>query len=328
MNGTTRNMSILVVGCGSIGRRHARILRALGVHDLWVCDPVPTSCEALAAETPVTRTLDSFDTALAAKPDAVFICTPPKLHVPMSIQALNSGAHVFCEKPLSDTTEGLDELAAAVDRSGKVFTVGFCFRHHAGLIKAKSCLDAGRIGRLVSIRSRMGEHFPTVRPDYKSLFTAKYSGAFDLTHEIDLACWFAQGLPVAQVETVFGQFSDVDMQAPDLVELLVRFGDSCVASIHLDFFSQPRRRETELIGTEGMISVEFSTWEQCTVSVYEAARDAWDTETMRTDRDDMFTSEDAQFLAALEAGAHSPLDLSEARRSLDIIVAAQARSVQ
>jgi len=317
-------MSVLIAGCGSIGRRHARILRSLGVRKLWACDPSSASCKTLAEETAVRHTFDSFERALAARPDAVFICTPPKLHVPMSIHALDSGAHVFCEKPLSDSTDGLADLAKAIKRSGNIFMVGFCFRYHVGLIKAKSYLDAGRIGRLVSIRCRMGEHFPTVRPDYKTLFTAKYSGAFDLTHEIDLACWFAEGLPITRVEAIFGKFSDIDMEAPDLVELLVRFGDSCVANVHLDFFSQPRSRVTELIGTEGTISIEFSRWDRCTVSIYEAACAEGENEVIETDRDDMFCSEDEQFMTALETGEKTPLGLAEARRSLDIIVQAQA----
>lgn len=324
MKETARATSILIAGCGSIGRRHARVLRSLGIQELWTCDPASASREALAAETAVTREFDSFQTALAARPDAVFICTPPKLHVSMSIHALNSGAHVFCEKPLSDCTDGLDALSNAIKRSGKTFMVGFCFRYHAGLLRAKSHLDAGRIGRLVSIRCRMGEHLPTVRPDYKSLFTTKYSGAFDLTHEVDLACWFAQGLPVTQVKTIFGKFSEIDMDAPDLVELLVRFGNSCLASVHLDFFSQPRSRVTELLGTEGSISVEFSRWDRCTVSVYEADREEWEAQTLQTQRDDMFRSENQQFLDALATGKTTPLDLDEAQRSLDIIVAAQA----
>jgi len=316
-------MRVLVAGCGSIGRRHARILRSLRVRELWACDPRPTQRRALLAETPATSEFDSYDQALVEQPDAVFICAPPREHVPMAIQALRSGSHVFCEKPLSDGLDGLPGLADAIERTGRQFMVGFCFRYHEGLLKAKSYVDEGRIGRLVSIRCRMGEHLPTVRPDYKTLFTTRYSGAFDLTHEIDLACWFARGLPITEVKALFGRFSDVEMKAPDLVELLVQFGDACVASIHLDFFGQPRRRVTELLGTKGTISVEFSSWDRCAVSVYETERGEWLTETLATDRDDMFRSEDREFLDAIVANGPVSLGLAEARRSLDIIAAAQ-----
>lgn len=322
MNAAAEDIRILVAGCGSIGRRHARILRSLGVNHLWVCDPSAQQREGLLTLTPSERVFPTYAAGLEARPDAVFICTPPRLHIPMAIEALQSGAHVFCEKPLTDSTDGLDTLRQTVADSGRQFMVGFCFRYHEGLKLARRMLDEGRIGRLISIRSRMGEHLPTVRPDYKTLFTTQYSGAFDLTHEVDLACWFAQGLPVVNVASLYGKFSDVEMRAPDLVELLVQFGDSCLASVHLDFFSQPRSRVTELAGTEGTISVEFSSWDLCTIRVCTAGESVWKTQTLETDRDDMFRSEDAEFLAAIAGAGCVGVDLTEACRSLEILRAA------
>ena len=295
----------------------------MGVSELWACDPDASAVDRLVAETPVARGFASFEESLAASPDAVFVCMPPKLHVEMCADALNAGVHVFCEKPLAHSGEGVEHLREAVAASGRQFMVGFCFRYHDALRKAKQYLDEGRIGRLVSIRCRMGEHLPTVRPDYRSLFTSRYSGAFDLTHEIDLACWFAEGLPIEDVRSIYGKFSDVDMSAPDLVEILVRFGEQCVASVHLDFFSRPRCRVTELLGTRGMISVDFASWDESTVAVFEASRGDWQSESIETDRDDMFRAEDAEFLGSIGTGGASPLGLEEALRSLTIVTAAQ-----
>ena len=323
MGPALNNMSVLIAGCGSIGRRHARVLRDLGVEGLWACDPDNGQREALVEETTVAREFTSFEDALDARPQTVFICTPPKLHIPMSAQALQAGAHVFCEKPLADGLDGIGDLAAVVESAQKRFMVGFCFRYHEGLTKAKAYLDQGRIGRLVSIRCRMGEHLPTVRPDYRDLFTAQYSGAFDLTHEIDLACWFAGQLPITEVKALYGRLSDVDMKAPDVVEIIARFGDSCLAGIHLDFFSRPRCRVTELLGTDGTIAVEFAEWDRCTVSVYDASKDEWQVEEISTERDHMFRAEDAEFLDAVVNGSPVSLGLDEARRSLEIVHAAQ-----
>jgi predicted dehydrogenase len=168
----------------------------------------------------------------------------------------------------------------------------------------------------------MGEHLPTVRPDYRTLFTARYGGAFDLTHEFDLACWFAGGQEIREVRSIHGQMSDVDMEAPDVAETVIRFGDRCVASVHVDFFSRPRYRLTELLGTEGTMTVEFSTWERSVVSVYEAGKGRWETETLATERDHMFRAEDREFLAAAETGATPPLGVAEAGKSLRIVCAA------
>jgi predicted dehydrogenase len=318
-----RDVSVLIAGCGSIGRRHARVLRSLGVRDIRVCDPAAEQRAALKAEGPVAAEFSSYAEALASRPQSVFICTPPKLHIPMSIEALESGAHVFSEKPLSDSLAGVEALDAAIRRTRRKFMVGFCFRYHEGLTRAKALLDAGRIGRLVSIRCRMGEHLPTVRPDYKGLFSSQYSGAFDLTHEIDLACWYAAPRPISAVKCLSGSFSDIGIRAPDVVEILVRFGGDCLASVHLDFFSRPRSRVTELLGTEGVIAVEFPTWEQCELRLYSAAEARWTVERLTTERDFMFRAEDTEFLEAVALDRPIRLDLAEACKSMRIVTEAQ-----
>ena len=311
-------MSVLVAGCGSIGKRHARVLRSLGVRDIRVCDPDTEQRGALVGEGPVSREYAVFESALQDDPDTVLICTPPELHIPMAIQALNSGAHVLSEKPLSDSLDLVKELDTTIERTGKVFAVAYCFRHHEGLTLAKKHLQEGKIGRLVSLRLRMGEHLPEVRPDFKKLFTLTRGGAFDLTHEIDLACWFADQ-PVTEVHSLHEACSDLGFTAPDLVELIIRFGERCIASVHLDLFSLPRARVTELMGTTGTITVEFARWDRCTVSVYEQSSGNWEREELTTERDEMFRREDREFLQAVASGTPVSCPLSEAVKSQKII---------
>lgn len=178
-------------------------------------------------------------------------------------------------------------------------------------------------GRLVSVRALMGEHLPEVRPDYRNLFSAKYGGAFDLTHDIDLAIWYA-GQPVRRVYALSGTYSDIGIEAPDVAEVLIGFADRCLASVHLDFFQQPRRRQIELLGTAGVIVVEFARWERCTVAVYDAATHSWTQEELATARDDMFRAEDREFLQAVVEDRPIVNGIAEARKSVEVVVAAQA----
>ena len=321
MVGVDPRSSVLIAGCGSIGRRHARILRGMGLDDIRVCDPLAAQVEALTRETPV-RVDPSFEAGLASQPDAVWVCTPPKMHIPMAIQALAAGAHVFCEKPLADSSRDIDDLIAVSTKTRRQVMTGLCFRYHHGLLKAKGLLASGKFGRLVGIRCLMGEHFPTVRPDYRTLFTSQYSGAFDLTHEVDLAVWLA-GRPVKRVRCVAGTCSDVEMAAPDLVEMAIEFEGRCLASIHLDFFQKPRRRQTELLCTDGVIMVEFARWDHCTLSTA-GAEGIWSHEEMKTDRDDMFRAEDGAFLAAVATGGAVECGIAEAQKSVEIIERAMA----
>lgn len=314
-------LSVLIAGCGSIGKRHARVLSGLGLKDIRACDPLPTQRESLLAETPAVKMYDSYETALRDQPQTVWICTPPSLHVPMALQAIHAGCHVLCEKPLSDTTQGIDELSELAEDRHKKVMVALCFRYHDGLVRVKDYLTSGRVGRLVSIRALMGEHLPEVRPDYRDLFSARHGGAFDLTHEIDLAIWYANQ-PVQRVRSLIGSYSDIGIQAPDVVEILIDFEGRCMASIHLDYFQRPRRRQIELICTEGVIIVEFAHWDLCTVSVYEAARSTWKHQELVTNRDDMFQAEDREFLQAVAENKPIRCTIGEARKSVEVVVAA------
>jgi predicted dehydrogenase len=315
-------LSVLVVGCGSIGKRHARVLASLGVADIRACDPAAEQRQSLSAETPSARMYDTYEAALRERPDTVLICTPPAMHIPMARQAIEAGCHVLTEKPLSDTLDGIDGLEVLAERCGKKVMVALCFRYHEGLVRAKQYLDAGRIGRLVSIRALMGEHLPDIRPDYRSLYLAVCNGAFELMHDLDLALWYA-GQPVKRQHCAYGTYSDIGIQAPDLAEFLLDFEDRCVATVHLDFFQTPRRRQMELIGTKGAITVEFARWERCVLSVYEHCSGRWDVEELATDRDDMFRAEDREFLEAVAGDKPVRCTIAEGQKSLEVVLKAQ-----
>lgn len=315
---TWQDLRVLIAGCGSIGRRHARVLAGLGVRHLSACDPMPEQRRALQAEVPYANLFSSYAEALADSPDAVFICTPTKLHIPMACDAVRAGCHVFCEKPLSLTTEGIDELDTLAGDMQRQVMVGLCSRYHEGLLQAKQMLASGRIGRVVSIRCLVGEHLPDVRPDYRNLFSAQYSGAFDLIHEIDLAIWYADQ-PVHTVHSLSGTYSDIGIQAPDVAEVLIGFADRCLASVHLDFFQRPRRRQTELLATEGTIIVEYASWDRCTVSIFESAKGAWHHQDLATRRDDMFRAEDEEFLRRVAAGIPVSINIAEGKKSVEVV---------
>ena len=317
-----QRLSVLLVGCGSAGRRHARVLAGLGVERIRAFDPDPRQLGSLMEETPAVTPVGSLEEGLGARPDAVFILTPPRLHIVQSIQALEAGCAVFSEKPLSDTSAGVPGLSALVERTGLSFMVGLCFRYHAGVLRARELLKAGAIGRLVSVRALLGEHMPDMRPDYRSLFSARYSGAFDCMHDIDLAVWFADQ-PVRTVHAVSGTYSDIGIQAPDVVEILIDFADRRVASIHLDFFQRPRRRSLELIGTDGVIILEFASWDEYTLSHFSASEGAWHRVTAPTRRDDMFADEDRAFLVAVAGGPPVTCTIAEAVRSIEVVELAQ-----
>src|SRR5438270_563932 len=149
-------MKALVVGLGSIGRRHARNWAALGLGEVSVCrqhgapQPEPLGIEH--------RVFDSLDTALADGPDAVLVTNPTSLHVDAARRAIQAGAHVLLEKPIGAALDGLAELLDQAARSERVVAVGYHLRFHPGLQRLRDLVRQGAIGRPLSARAEVGEY--------------------------------------------------------------------------------------------------------------------------------------------------------------------------
>ena len=314
-----KDLNILIAGCGSIGKRHAQVLWELGLRNLTACDPSPQQRQSMQQLLPGIAVTEDYAAALQTGAfDAVFILTPTAMHLSMATQALNAGCHVFIEKPLANTQKGVEELKALAAEKGLLVMVGFCFRYHEVLRRAKVLLEQGTIGRLVNIRAFMGEPFAEIQPNYKNMYYSKYSGAFELVHDLDLAIWYA-GQEITEVKAVYGSFSDMGMESPDSIEMLVRFRDRLAANVHLDFYQHPRRRQIELMGVKGTITVEFASWDKATLSWYNTDTRTWNVCEYKTARNDMFRDEDEEFLLAILGQRPLTCTIDEACKSLSAV---------
>ena len=320
-----QELSALVVGFGSIGQRHARVLREIGLTGIRMCEIMPERRDLAREQFGIAKTCESLEEGLAEKPDTVFICSPTALHIEQAAASIKAGADVFTEKPLSVSLDGIDDLEKLARERGKVVMVGHCFRFHEGLVKAKRWVEEGRIGRLIAVRCVFGEYIPEVMPNYKNMYISQYSGAYELMHDIDLALWYANQ-PPKQVLGIDRTFGDAGMNSPDLVEIIIEFRDRCVASVQLDFFERVRHRQTELLGTEGTIEIEFAKWDECNVSIYDAATRTWDRQTLKTDRDDMFRDENTAFLKAVVTHGEAPVNIAAGKTAVQVMLANQESS--
>lgn len=313
-----KDYKFFIVGCGSIGKRHAECLHDIGAEKLVFYDPEYKRAEELANIYGGVA-VSSYEEGLETDTDLVYILSPTKLHVSQAREAILKGKHVFMEKPLSDSLDGVDELSELAKEKGVVVLVGFCFRFHDGIRELKRRLDSGEIGKLVSIRAMMGEHFPDVRPDYLSTYYVKYSGAFELVHDLDLAIYLANEEPL-DCTGFCGSYSGLGFESPDTVEMLVKF-ESCLASVHLDFFQSPRTRTMTLLGTEGEMILNFSTWDNYELRIFTRESNRWETVSKETARNDMFRAESLNFIAAIEGTEANLCPVEEAKKSLLIVKA-------
>ena len=330
-NGTRdwRDLRVLVVGCGSIGRRHARVLQEIGVRDIAVCDPSEPARAAVLTALGLRESYADYSQALGHGFDAVVLCTPPWLHIAQAKTAIERGCDVLTEKPLSHTLDGIDDLMATTERHGRILMVAFCMRFHAGLLQVKSLLDEGAIGRLFSCRFEVGEYLPVCRPgvDYRTLFVTRedVGVTIDYIHEPDLAIWLV-GQPVRRVAAMTAQLSDLEMAGDDVAEEILWFDDRCMAQIHVDCARRTRRRVAHFLGVDGVIEIDFTDWNNCVIDTYRAGDEQWSRQTFSVERDDMFRAEDRLFLERVISREPPALDAFEGRKALAVVLAAREAS--
>lgn len=314
-------MRLLVIGCGSIGGRHARNLRALGDHELLLHDVAEDRWRPLALEVGGTGSGD-LASLLAGRPQAVLVCTPPHLHVAVARQALEAGAHLFIEKPLAHALDGVDPLLEAAAARDQVVLVGYSLRFEAGLRRAKDLVDGGAVGRILAVRAEFGQYLPDWRPaqDYRANYTARRAEGggilLDGSHEIDYVRWLAG--EVQAVSCAAGRLSDLDMDAEDVAALTLRLAGGAIAEIHLDCVQRGYARSCKIIGDRGTLVWDLREG----VRALAAGEGAWKTFPPAADPNAMYLEEMRHFLACVHDGAKPAVDGYAGRRVLEIALAA------
>jgi predicted dehydrogenase len=268
----------LFVGLGGIGQRHLRNLRTLLGDSIEVLahrvrrerqtlnDTLQVVEGVDVEEQYGVRVCEDLEQALASRPDVVFITNPSSLHVPVALEAARRGCHLFLEKPLSHSLEGVEELAAVCDEKKLVTCVAYQLRHHPGFLRVRELLAAEVVGRLLSVRAEVGEYLPGFHPyeDYRRMYASNSAlgGGVTLSqiHEIDYLCAlfgaprrvFSMGGHVSSLEV------DVDDVALSLLELTRADGSPLFAELHQDFVQRPAQRALTVIGERGKLCWSLS----------------------------------------------------------------------
>lgn len=250
----------LVIGCGSIGKRHLSNLKQLGVTDLAGFDVREDRRREVEERfgVPVFAELAS---ALSQAVRVALVCTPTYLHLHHALMAARANCHLFIEKPIAVVTEGLDELLEEVKRRRLVTFVACNFRFHPGLRHVKALLDKGAIGKVISARAQFGQYLPDWHPweDYRQGYSAQrlMGGGviLDRIHEFDYVRWLLG--EVAEVYAMMGHLSHLEIDCEDTAEILLRFYSGAIGSIHLDYIRRESDCSLEILGEEGNIQWNY-----------------------------------------------------------------------
>lgn len=291
---------ILVLGSGSVGKRHARNLSSLGC-DISCFDPREDRIKELAEETPVKAASTDLNEAFSIRGlDGVVVASPTAFHPKQTIRALESGLPVLLEKPSAKTLAETQAMLTAVAKAGVPVLLGYTWRWWPPLSRVRELLDSGRIGRILHVQFHMSAHLADWHPwePYQEFFmasTEQGGGALlDESHWIDLMlCYF--GKP----ESVYGQvekISDLEIETDDNVDIIAKYSDGKRVTIHLDLYGRPHEKFIRFVGNKGTI---LWTVNPNRISVCTDAEHNWEHENFVCDRNEMFTNVAEDFLAVI-----------------------------
>jgi predicted dehydrogenase len=235
---------VLVVGLGSIGRRHLQNARALGA-------------EVAACSRSAPDAFRNLDDAFAWGPDAVVVCTPTSDHLTTALAAVERGCHVLVEKPLSDRVEGLDRLVAATAASSVCLAVGYNLRFHPAVEATKDAVGSGALGRLAVASAEVGTYLPDWHPgeDYRSGYAASAElggGALlTLSHELDLVRWI--GGEVVWSRAVRARVSELELDADDAAVVTCAHEGGALSTVQMNMIDRSYHRRSRWVGSEATI---------------------------------------------------------------------------
>ena len=149
-----RPRTVGIIGLG-YGRAHLEGFRAAGCDVVAVCQRNESAAKAVANQYGIAGVHTRWEDLVAkAKPDIVAIATPPALHLPILKAAMESGAHVLCEKPLAMSRAEALEMLAIAKRTGRAAITGFNWRFPVATREFRARVDAGALGRVFHVNAR------------------------------------------------------------------------------------------------------------------------------------------------------------------------------
>jgi len=256
-------LSFGVAGLGRIGRLHAEIIRyKLGKARLVAVNDVVEELARSIGERFGVKWYTDYDKMLSdPEIDAVVIATPTFLHKNMIIRALESGKHVFVEKPMTVRVDEAKDVIAKVEKTGLKLQVGYMRRFDYAYRRAKETIDSDGIGSPIAF---IGIARDPCAPPGWAADPSKSGGIFldMLSHDFDMARWLI-GSEVVMVYVVGGNYIYEDIKAKgdlDVVSIAFRFDNGVQGLIHgarRSVFGYELR--TEVYGSEGTVYVGSSS---------------------------------------------------------------------
>ncbi len=246
----------LVVGSGSIARRHIANLKVLFPHAIIGC--ISASGKALNPKDVGADVIYvSLKEALEHEFKFAVIATPAPFHAHQAAEIVKKGIPVLIEKPISDSLATFKKMEGLLFAHQDKIEVGYNLRYMSSAIYVKNLIEQGELGKIHSVLSDVGQFLPDWRPqtDYRQNVSARkdLGGGvlLELSHELDYLTW------------LFGRFEQVfcitktsgalDIDVEDVADAVLTRQDGLVVNLHMDFLQHKPLRTCKVVSEVGTL---------------------------------------------------------------------------
>jgi len=319
---------VVIVGHGSIGKRHLRIVReSLPSAEIMILR------HQVASEIPEQANLvsSSITEVEDFAPQIAVIANPAPFHAKIAEILAKIGCHLLIEKPIATNLSEVKVLIECIrNKPGLICQVGYNLRFLQSLSDFRQLVYQGIVGRPMAARCEIGQYLPDWRPDsdYRLGVSARrdLGGGvlMELSHEIDYLQWlFGE---VKWVSAWSGNVSDLEVDVEDSAHLTIAFKSTLenteiIASLNMDFVRQDTTRSCTVVCSEGSLR-----WNGLTGSVemFKRGEKNW-TELFRKSHgcDDSYYAQFQHFLKCIDSGEQPLVDIKSGLAVLETVEAAK-----
>lgn len=254
-------MKALIIGTGSIGRRHmANLQRAVPATEFTLLRRAGSQ-ELAGLETAVTVT--SMQQALASEPDLAILATPSALHFPVLADLIAARVPTYVEKPIVTRAEEVRTIRQALaEQAGVPHASGFNLRLLPSLQAARSLVATGALGTVVRASFVAGQWLPDWRKgqDHRTGYSARTADGggviFDLSHELDAARSFLGEIVLSA--TVSSRAASLEIESEGVAVMLGRSTGGAIVSVSVDYVSRLPVRRYEIVGDAATLVWDLS----------------------------------------------------------------------
>ncbi len=257
---SNNKLKVGIVGCGFIvKKRHIPAFQKLKkkVVVAAVCDKGENLAKRTASEYAIPKAYSDLEEMLGQeKLDVIDICTPPQIHAPLAMTAINKGCHILMEKPMALTTSDCDQMIDASHRKRVKLCVVHNVLFHPPFLKARKLVQDGAIGDFIGMRIFLSDPRDemVMRKDY---WIHKLPGGLlgeTGPHTVYMSLAFLN--KVQNVDVYARNFLEHHWAPFDEFRIELE-GEKAISSIAISYASNRYMANVDLLGTEGAFHLDL-----------------------------------------------------------------------